>query len=236
RLPVFPSVFGAAAGLVYHTYGERALVQSLFAVATTPQVVLGLGVDEAAGDPIAARAVAGVGERPYLVCVGRVDDQKGCGALWRSFLAYKRRRPGPLALVLAGQVVDRPPDDPDLFLTGPVDEATKWGLYAGSLGVVSPSAMESFSLLVVEGWTAGVPVIVNGRCPATVEHCRRSAGGLWFDGYAQFEAVLDRFTADADLRGRMADRGRRYVAANFAWPVLIERYRRFCEQVAARAA
>ena len=236
RLPVFPPVFEAAAGLVFHTYGERALVQQLFAVAATPQVVLGLGIDQRPGDAGAARAATGLADRPYLACVGRVDDQKGCGALWRAFLAYKERRPGPLALVFAGQVVDRPPDHPDLVVTGPVDEAAKWGLLAGSTALVSPSAMESFSLVVVEAWSAGVPVLVNGRCEATVEHCVRSGGGLWFRGYAEFEAALDRLTGDAALRRALVERGRRYVAANFEWPVVLDRYRRFLAGVVDRAA
>jgi len=235
RLPVFPSVFTTAAGLVFHTYGERALVQRLFPVADRPQIVLGLGVDQRHGDPTDARTALGIGDRPYLCCVGRVDEQKGCVALWRSFLAYKERRPGPLALVFAGQVVDRPPDHPDLIVTGPVDEDTKWGLMAGSLGHVSPSAMESFSIVMIEAWMAGVPAVVNGRCDATVEHCVRSGGGLWFSSYGELEAVIDRLVGDAALRARLAAAGRHYADANFSWPVILARYRRFLDGVVARA-
>ena len=47
--------------------------------------------------------------RPYLLCIGRVDDKKGTGILWRYFRAYKERHPGDLRLVLVGQIVD-PPD------------------------------------------------------------------------------------------------------------------------------
>ena len=41
---------------------------------------------------------------PYLVCIGRVDDQKGTGMLWRFFRAYKRAppRPAPARLRRAG--------------------------------------------------------------------------------------------------------------------------------------
>ena len=67
------------------------------------------------------------------------------------------------------------------------------------MALVSPSANESFSLVLLEAWVAGVPAVVNGRCAVTREHCERSGGGLWFDGYAQFEAVVDRLD-DADLR------------------------------------
>jgi glycosyltransferase involved in cell wall biosynthesis len=234
RLPVFPPVFGAAAGLVFHTYEERRLVHHLFDVAERHQIVLGMGVEPRQADPVAGRRHAGVGERPYVCSIGRVDDQKGIGSLWRFFLAHKERHPGPLALVLVGQVVDRPPDHPDLVVTGPVDEDTKWGLLAGSEGCISPSAMESFSLVVVEAWSAGVPVLVNGRSPATVEHCVRSGGGLWYGGFAEFEAALTRLTADRVLAGGLAAAGRRYVDANFQWPVLIDRYRRFLDELPGR--
>ena len=234
RLPVFPDVFGAAAGLVFHTFGERRLVLRLFDVAQQPQIVLGLGVEPGRGDPAAARSDLGIGERPYLCCVGRVDDQKGCGTLWRFFLAYKERHPGPLALVLAGQVVDRPPDHPDLIVPGPIDEATKWGLMAGAEALISPSAMESFSLVLVEAWLAGVPVVVNGHCAATVEQCVRSGGGLWYSRFAEFDVALSRLMSDRELARGLAERGRRFAESNFDWPIVIERYRRFVEGVHAR--
>ena len=97
------------------------------------------------------------------------------------------------------------PPHPDVIVPGLIDEAAKWGLLRGATTLVSPSANESFSLVVLEAWVAGVPVVVNGRCAVTREHCERSGGGFWFDGYAQFEAVIDRLVADADLR---ADAGR----------------------------
>ena len=235
RLPVFPEVFRSAGGLVFHTFGERRLVHHLFDVAERPQVVLGLGIDARPGDAPAARRAVGLGERPYVCSIGRVDDQKGSGALWRFFLAYKERHPGPLALVLAGQVVDRPPDHPDLVLTGPVDEDVKWGLLTGSSALVSPSAMESFSLVVVEAWSAGVPVLVNAQCAATVEHAVRSGGGLWYGGFAEFEAALSRLTTDGALACALAGAGRRYVDANFQWPVVLARYRSFLDGALGRS-
>ncbi len=45
-LPIFPRVFDAANGLVFQTTAERELVQRTFPVATHPQLLLGLGVDD----------------------------------------------------------------------------------------------------------------------------------------------------------------------------------------------
>jgi len=235
RLPLFAEVFTGASGLVFQTHGERHLVEKLFPVAHVPQVVMGLGVEEQEGDPASARAALGVGDAPYLVYVGRVDDGKGTGLLASWFGAWKDRVPGDLKVVLAGTVLDPPPPHPDVIVTGPVDEETKWGALRGALGLVQPSPHEAFSILLMEAWTAGLPALVNGRCLATREHCERSGGGLWFTGYASFEAALSRLAGDARLRQELGGHGRRYVERFFRWPGLIRRYAEFLTAVAARA-
>ena len=78
------------------------------------------------------RAAFGVESVPYLVCIGRVDDQKGTGMLWRFFRSYKERHPGPLPLVFVGQVVNAPEAADDIVLTGMVDDAAKWALLRGA--------------------------------------------------------------------------------------------------------
>ena len=184
-------------------------MNGLFDVGATRQIVLGLGSDPEPGEPAPARAAVGIGDRPYLLYVGRVDDGKGTGVLARFFAAYKDAHPGPLALVLAGPVVHDPPPHDDLVVAGAVDEETKWGLLRGATVFVHPSAFEAFSLVLVEAWHAARPVMVNGRCFATREHCERSGGGLWFDGYAEFEVILDTLLADERLRTRLGTAGQR---------------------------
>ena len=234
RLPLFRDVFARCQALVFQTTGERRLAERLFPIATTPQIVMGLGVEPAAGDTRLARDVAAVGERPFLLCLGRVDDGKGTGLLARFFAAYKARRPGPLTLVLAGPIIGRPPSHPDVVVTGPVDEDVKWGLLRSATALVSPSPYEAFSIVLVEAWTAGIPVLVNGACLATSEHAARSGGGLPFTSYAQFEVALDRLVSDGRLRARLAARGAAYVERNFTWPVIINRYQAFLERAAER--
>lgn len=226
HLPCFDDVFARTGALFLHTLSEQVLVNRRFpAVASLPQAVLGLGVDEVGeGSADDARAALGLGAAPYVLCLGRVDPLKGTDLLVRYFAAYKQRRPGPLRLVLAGPVGKAPPAHPDVVAAGPVDEATKWGLLSGADLLVSPSPYESFSLVVLESWLCGVPVVVNGACGPTVEHCQLSGGGAWFDGYASFEVVLDRLLGDPQLRGALARRGGRYVADRFRWPTLIRRY------------
>jgi glycosyltransferase involved in cell wall biosynthesis len=138
--------------------------------------------------------------------------------------------------VFAGRVSDPPPASDDVMVVGPVDEATKWGLMRGATALVSPSAYESLSLVVLEAWAAGTAVIVNGVCAPTRGHVTRSGGGGWYDGFASFEALLDRLLADDALRRSMAAAGRAYVEAGYRWDVVLDRYLRFLESVHRRAA
>jgi len=166
--------------------------------------------------------------------VGRVDEHKGSKMLATYFATYKERHPGPLALALVGPVAYELPPHPDIVVTGAVSEADKWDIVRDALVSVSPSALESFSLVVVEAWVDRVPVLVNASCGPTREHCERSGGGLWFGSYPEFESVLDRLVADGDLRAELGSRGRQYVDGHFQWPVLIRRYAEFLTTVAER--
>jgi glycosyltransferase involved in cell wall biosynthesis len=233
HLPIYDELFARCRGFAFHSRSERTLVNERFGVATTPQVLVGLGVEEPPGggaDTETVRATYGLGEAPYVVCIGRVDDQKGTGMLWRTFGAYKRRHPGPLRLVLVGQVVNPPEPADDVVVTGMIDDDDKWGLLRGARALVAPSPHESFSLTVVEALTAGVPVLVNARCGPTREHCEQSGAGLWFGDFAEFEAVVELLTTDDAVHETMRRNGRRYVAANYTWPVVLDRYCGFLER------
>jgi glycosyltransferase involved in cell wall biosynthesis len=233
-LPVFPRVFEAADALVFQTEAERELVQGIFPVASHHQMLLGLGVDDPAPGSLAREPpdpeVPGV---PYLVCLGRVDSHKGTSNLATMFAAYKERHPGPLRLVLAGPVVDAPAPHPDIDVVGTVSEAAKWDLLSRAVALVSPSRWEAFSLVIAEAWSARTPVVVNAACGATAEHARRSGGGLSFQSYAEFEVIVERLCDDDDLTTELGRRGRAYVDRHFRWPIVIGRYARFLESVAA---
>jgi glycosyltransferase involved in cell wall biosynthesis len=233
-LPVFRGTFSSADAFCFYTASERALVERMYPVAERPQIVLGLGVGDSEGAGRSGCELLGLGERPYIVSVGRVDEHKGSKMLASYFATYKDRHPGPLALALVGPVSVELPPHPDIVVTGAVDEPDKWDIVHDALVAVSPSALESFSLVVIEAWVERVAVLVNGSCGPTREHCERSGGGLWFTSYPEFEAVLDRLLSDPELRATLGERGRAFVDRHFRWPVLVARYDEFLTSVVAR--
>jgi glycosyltransferase involved in cell wall biosynthesis len=235
HLPVFAGVFDAADGLVFQTTAERRLVEGMFAVASHRQLLLGLGVDDP--DGTTSRPTDRVIDMdrpagdPYLLCLGRVDSHKGSMLLADLFTAYKARHPGPLRLVFAGPVVEAPADHPQIDVLGPVSDADKWALLGNAEALVSPSSWEAFSLVVAEAWSARTPVLVNAACAATVEHCRRSGGGLAFAGFGEFEGLVELLCGDDQVRATLGERGRAYVDRWFRWPRVIDRYAAFIESV-----
>ena len=233
-LSVYRGTFGDADAFCFYSASERTLVERMYNVAERPQIVLGLGVGDAEGAGRRGGELLGLGERPYVVSVGRVDEHKGSKMLASYFATYKERNPGPLALALVGPVSAKLPPHPDIVVTGGVAESDKWDIMRDALVAVSPSALESFSLVVIEAWVEQLPVLVNGFCGPTREHCERSGGGLWFTSYPEFEAALDRLVADDRLRGELGRRGRVFVERHFQWPVIVARYDEFLTTVVAR--
>lgn len=236
-LPVMPAVFSSVGGFAFNSFAERDLVERTFGVGHVPSAVIGNAVDEGVGDPTAARRALGLGpDEPFVLCVGRVERAKGTLTLAAMWDLYHRRRGGDAPrLVLLGPEHDPVPAGPAVIRAGRQPEAVKWGALAACEVLVAPSAQESFSLVVLEAWLAGVPVVVNGRCGPTVEHCRRSRGGIWYDGYGEMEAGVDRLLAEPGRRRAMAAAGAAYARDVFGWERILDRYEELAGRVLDRA-
>ena len=224
-LPLFDTRLHLPTVFSFWVEEEEDLVRRRFGV-TQPSTVTGIGFDlDVPVDVEAFRATAGVGDRPYLVYVGRVEAGKGSLELLDWFRTYKRRRPGPLALVLVGyQPPGELPDDPDILSTGYVDDATKESAMAGAVALAVPSYFESFSQVLCEAWVHRRPALVQGRCEVLAGQARRSGGAFAYEGYAEFETALDLLVGDPGLAGRMGDAGRAYVERRYSWDACLDRY------------
>lgn len=231
-MSAYDRLFHLSDGFGFLTPEEGRLVERRFGV-RRPQAVTGVGIDlQRRPDAAAFRARFGLGDRPYVAYVGRLDPMKGSDELYRYFVAYKRRHPGPLALVMIGEEVYRLPRRSDVIKTGFVDDGLRDSGVAGAQVLVQPSRFESFSIVLCEAWVAGIPALVQGRSDVLLGQARRSAGALPYWTYAEFEAGLETLLDDEPLRRRMGAAGRRYVEANYAWPAMLAGYEAFLEPVA----
>ena len=225
HLPIMRAVFLSVGGFAFNSYAERALVERTFPIAHLPARVIGNSVSEGAGEPAPARAALGLTvDEPFVLCLGRVERDKGSHALADLWRHYRRRHAEAPRLVFIGPVHEALAGDDDVIVAGAQPEEVKWGALRGCEFLIAPSAWESFSLVVLEAWLAGRPVLVNGHCQATVEHCRRSGGGLWFSDVIEFDVIVDRLLADAALRHRLGRLGDIYARRQFSWPAVVDRY------------
>jgi glycosyltransferase involved in cell wall biosynthesis len=232
ELPVFDEVFGSVDGIALQTRAEQSVVHDRFpATVATPQAMVGLPVEMGVSpDPAAARAALGLGDEPFALCLGRVDRGKGTHDLVERFGRFRAAR-GRGRLVLAGPVAESPPDVPGVTCLGPIPEEHKFGIVAAADVLVNPSFYESFSIVILEAWLAGTPVLVNGWCAPMVEHCVASGGGLHYTGVADFEIALGRLLDEPETRRALAAAGGDYVRRRYAWPAVSTRLDGLIERV-----
>lgn len=232
-LELYEPTFRHPSAFAFSTEEEAALVTRRFGVRRTSKVV-GIGVDLDVGDDVdqaSFRDAFDLGDRPYLLFVGRVDPAKGSEELRDFFVAYKRRNPGPLTLVIVGDLVRSLPSHPDVVFAGFVSEEMKQSAMAGCVALVQPSFFESFSMVLTEAWAHGKAALVQGHCDVLDGQARRSGGGVPYRGFAEFEAALDVLLSDGAVRLRLGRAGRRYVEDRYAWTTVLGRY----EQLLASA-
>jgi glycosyltransferase involved in cell wall biosynthesis len=226
RLLALRHLFRSVRGIVCNSHAEMRLVQSLYGVPDERLVVIGDGISVAErGNAQAFRKRYGI-SGPFVLYAGRKSPSKNTPLLVNYFCRYRQRRETDLQLVLiGGRKVHIPPDCAcAVHDLGFVPEQDKQNAYAAAAVFCQPSVHESFSIVLMEAWIQGTAVMVNARCDVTREHCEQGQGGLFFNGYQEFEAILDLLLSDERLRRRLGENGRRYVEANFTWELVTERF------------
>jgi len=233
-LDLFNVLFHLPRGFIFNTVEERDFVHRRFGNAYVPYRVLGVGIDV----PHPASDGLPLGE--YIVYMGRVDPSKGCDTLFEYFIRYKEDYPGPLQLVLIGNVTMPLPDHPDIRALGFIREernAERFAWLQGARVLVLPSPYESLSLATLEAWALSTPALVNARCEVLRGHCRRSNGGLYYSSYEEFAATLRLLLTNERLRQELGRNGAAYVHRNYNWDTIERAYLdwlgELCERVGA---
>jgi glycosyltransferase involved in cell wall biosynthesis len=224
---IYDQLFRAPDVFAYSTPEEVDLIARRFHLAPRGEVI-GIGVDPGHGDEAVFRhAYPEVGDAPYILYVGRVDEGKGAGELYRDFVAYKAQSPGELKLVFLGERIAAFARHADVIETGFVDASVRDGALAGALALVQPSPFESFSMILTEAFAQGRPALVQSRSNVLVGHAVRSGAAIPYDGRAEFAAALDELATVAGRADAMGARGRAYVEAHYSWDVVMDRYEAF---------
>jgi glycosyltransferase involved in cell wall biosynthesis len=224
--------FERPASFVFVSEEERELVQRRFPAAAIDGPIAGIGITPPA-DVSAERfrAATGIAE-PFLLYLGRIDQAKGCDELLADYERFRARSAVLPKLVLIGERHMDVHAGPGVVVLGPVDERTKWDAIAACDVFVMPSPYESLSIAVLEAWSQGRPVLVNGRAETLIGQCRRAGGGLWYVNGDEFGVALEML--DPPTRALLGTRGRTYVEEQYTWHRVEAVYRRVIHQLAAR--
>jgi glycosyltransferase involved in cell wall biosynthesis len=214
----YAEVFERPRALLVNTPEELELIHRRFPRHARARVV-GVGVDPPGVQAERFRArfsLAG----DYLLYVGRVERGKGIPELLGAYGRLRAAVADAPTLVLAGEA-SMAIGAEGVRVLGRLSEQEKWDGLAGALAAVVPSARESLSLLALEAFAVGTPVLGNAASPVVRGHVERSRAGVAFpDGPAFVEAVA---TVQRE-RTAMARAARRY-ASGHGWARVVDAYR-----------
>jgi len=223
-LEAYRVLFHMPRHIVYLTRAEQALVQRVMGNEQIPATVAGVGVEtQAEVEPKRFRRKHGI-EGDFLLYSGRISESKNVPELVELFRRYRSAYGAPLKLVLTGSPHISLPDDEDVVRLGFVPEQDKVDAMAAATVFVMPSLYESLSIVTLEAWAVGTPVLANGRCDVLRQQCRRSNGGLYYVSSNEFDAALSRFLSSGELRAQLGRQGQAFVRRHYQWPLILSTY------------
>lgn len=205
-------------GWIFNSEPERNLAHRLYGLDLAKAHVVGMGIHDFETDAASFRQRHNL-TTPYIIYSGRREPLKGTPILLDYLEVFRERTGMDIKLVLTGSGPYEPPAKlvPSILDLGFVSENEKQNAMAGAITFCHPSVNESFSIVILESWLAGTPVLVHGAGDVMPDHCRKSNGGLWFHNYPEFEESLSLFLNKPALRTAMGNAGREYVLNTYGW-------------------
>ncbi|MBI5181716.1 MAG: glycosyltransferase family 4 protein [Nitrospirae bacterium] len=223
-MSIYKEMFQQAKGIIFLSQAEQRLAKKLYGESLNG-IVLGGGIDTTFSSNVQRFLQKYSIHSPFILYAGRKDPGKNTPLLIDYFRRYKRNADNGLKLVFMGSGDVRIPwrCRKDIIDLGFVPVQDKYDAYSAALCLCQPSLNESFSLVVMESWCAGTPVLVHGGCEVTKDFCMESNGGLYFSSYAEFAECIDFLMNNPHVRADMGLNGCNYVKEHFSWDRIITR-------------
>jgi glycosyltransferase involved in cell wall biosynthesis len=223
-LGIYPPVFRGVRAFMYNSYEERALIQTVAKNESVPGVVVGIGSE------IPERSNAGRFRQKFemrdrfAIYVGRIDENKGCVELFEFFEHYSASLVDGMHLVLIGTPHVPIPKHPRIHHLGFLEDQDKYDAMAAAELLIMPSYLESLSMVALEAWAMGKPVLANAKCDVLQGQCLRSNAGLFYGNYAEFAETMRAIDTTPSLQAALGRNGRAFFERHYAWPVIEKKY------------
>lgn len=229
-LEVIASLFRQVRGALFNAAPEMDLARALYGDIRGGDV--GMGFDFSRFDQVNQNP------RPYfddtfryLLYAGRKETGKNVQVLIDYFIEGKESgaiEPDIRLVIVGGGSFDdlhRPQAllRQDIIDIMQVSEAEKLALMKHALALCQLSTNESFSIVIMESWALGVPVIVHGECAVTRHHALQSGGGLPIRSGEEFSGAVSELSGNAELCSALGIAGDRYVRREYCWHAVLER-------------
>jgi glycosyltransferase involved in cell wall biosynthesis len=229
-MAIFAPVFRGVRAIAYLTPEEKTLVESV-AARKGPSIVAGLGsAIPDRTDAMRFRRKHNI-RRPFAIYVGRIDPNKGCAELFRHFERYAEKYPSGLDLVTVGSATMPVPSHARMRHLGYVSDEEKFDAMAAADVLIMPSPYESLSIVVLEAWALGKPVLVNGQCDVLRGQVLRSRGGLYYECAEEFIEALYMLEGAGPAGMMLGRQGREYYRRHYSWPVVDHKFRDLFERL-----
>ncbi len=221
---LFKDLFNMPSAIIYNSHEEKELINRISGNMEVPGDIVGVGSEiPEFFDPRSFRDKYGINSE-YILYIGRLDENKGVPELIRFFIKFCDETGSEIQLVLMGKSVIEIPDHKNINYLGFLDDSDKFNALSGSEILVIPSQYESLSMVTLEAWASGIPVVANGRTEVLKGQCQRSNAGLWYKNYKQFREVFNLLLNDADMIKEMGENGRLFFNKNYSWDVIVNKY------------
>ena len=215
RLSITREVYTRVAGILYHSPEEQAFAEQNLGINHPYGVCIGTWIDTAKGDARAHAAERLAGTGKYVVYCGRYSAHKGLPRLLDFARRYQQRFPERFTFVFMGEGDVAIPAEPWACDLGFLDEDDKRAVLAGASALLLLSCQESLSLVTLEAWALGTPVIAAADCAVLTGQVRRAGGGQLIEDPESFAAALDSLWTNPEHWRALGCQGREYVNAAY---------------------
>lgn len=221
-------MFKGASKMIFHAKPEFDLANRLYDLSKVKVGVLGEGIDtDFEFNPERFKNKYNM-HKPFILYAGRKDAGKKVDVLIKYFEKLCNENEDIDLVLIGGGSIDIPTKIKNrVHDLGFVDIQDKYDAYSAAMCLCQPSVNESFSIVIMESWITGVPVLVNQKCDVTTNFARESNGGFYFNNYSEFKECVFLYYSDKNLTLAMGKLGQNFVKNNFAWDVIVEKYKKF---------
>lgn len=187
----------------------------------------------------AFKAKYAIGDSPFLLFMGRLNEIKGPDILLHAFLNIAAQFPS-LHLVIAGpdggmelqlkQLIKKQRMTLRVHLIGYISGKDKSEAYHAAELMVVPSRSEAMSIVALEAAFCGTAVMLTNQCGFSELVKAGGAVEVDADAGSMTDTLVTLLNDTVNLK-KMGKRGKEFIGNNYTWDIAAKKQRLLCEKL-----